>query len=276
MDSIIELLSFPFIQKALICGIIISACAAILGVILVLKQYSLIGHGLADVGFGSLALALALGLPPLAVSIPMVIIVSFFIMMYGQKKGLGGDAAIGIMSTSFLAFGIIITKISGGVNKDIVDYMFGSILSVTTADVVASVVLGILVLIMFVLFYNRLFLITYDENYAKAAGINVSLYQFMISFMTALTVVMGMKMMGTLLISSLIIFPAISARKICKGFKSLVVVSALISVICFILGILISFAFELPTGASIALSNIAVMIAVNIFSPSKQKFLDFM
>lgn len=271
MKEVMELLTYPFIQKALICGISISVCAAILGVILVLKQYSLIGHGLADVGFGSLALALAVGLPPMSVAIPLVIAASFFIMMYGQRRGLGGDAAIGIMSTSFLAFGVIITKLSGGVNKDIVDYMFGSILSVTTTDAILSIALGIFVLLLFVIFYNRLFLVTYDENYAKAAGINVSFYQFLISFMTALTVVMGMKMMGTLLISSLIIFPAITARKICKGFKSLVITSAVTSVICFVSGVVISFLLELPVGASVVLSNVAVMVLVNIFTSFNAK-----
>ena len=271
MKEVMELLTYPFIQKALICGISISVCAAILGVILVLKQYSLIGHGLADVGFGSLALALAVGLPPMSVAIPLVIAASFFIMMYGQRRGLGGDAAIGIMSTSFLAFGVIITKLSGGVNKDIVDYMFGSILSVTTTDAILSIALGIFVLLLFVIFYNRLFLVTYDENYAKAAGINVSFYQFLISFMTALTVVMGMKMMGTLLISSLIIFPAITARKICKGFKSLVITSAVTSVICFVSGVVISFVLELPVGASVVLSNVAVMVLVNIFTSLSAK-----
>ncbi len=271
MKEVMELLTYPFIQKALICGISISVCAAILGVILVLKQYSLIGHGLADVGFGSLALALAVGLPPMSVAIPLVIAASFFIMMYGQRRGLGGDAAIGIMSTSFLAFGVIITKLSGGVNKDIVDYMFGSILSVTTTDAILSIALGIFVLLLFVIFYNRLFLVTYDENYAKAAGINVSFYQFLISFMTALTVVMGMKMMGTLLISSLIIFPAITARKICKGFKSLVITSAVTSVICFVSGVVISFVLELPVGASVVLSNVAVMVLVNIFTSLNAK-----
>lgn len=271
MKEVTELLTYPFIQKALICGISISVCAAILGVILVLKQYSLIGHGLADVGFGSLALALAIGLPPMSVAIPLVIAASFFIMIYGQRRGLGGDAAIGIMSTSFLAFGVIITKLSGGVNKDIVDYMFGSILSVTTTDAILSIALGIFVLLLFVIFYNRLFLVTYDENYAKAAGINVSFYQFLISFMTALTVVMGMKMMGTLLISSLIIFPAITARKICKGFKSLVITSAVTSVICFVSGVVISFVLELPVGASVVLSNVAVMVLVNIFTSFNAK-----
>jgi zinc transport system permease protein len=260
MDTILEIFSYPFIIRALIVGILISLCAALLGIILVLKRYSLIGHGLADVGFAALSLALALGLPPLYVSMPIVIVASFFIMMISQKSGGRGDVVIGMVATGALSAGIIITSVTRGFNIDVCNYMFGSILAMSDKDVILSVVLSIVVISLYLLFYNRLFLITYDESYAKACGINVTFYQFLIAFLTALTVVLGMRMMGTLLISSLIIFPAMIAKQIVGSFKAVVFVSTLVSIVCFVIGILISFTFNLPTGASIVSVNIILLL----------------
>lgn len=260
-----DMFFYPFIVKALIVGVLVSICASLLGVILVLKKYSLIGHGLSDVGFAALSLALATGMSPILVSAPVMIITSFVIMYISQNKNINGDVAIGIFSTGSLATGITITALTKGFNADVYSYMFGSILSMTTFDVILSVALSICVLVVFIIFYNRLFLITCDESFAKASGINTNFYQFVIAFLTALTVVLGMRMMGTLLISSLIIFPAITARKITKSFKSLMIASAVISVFCFFVGIILSFIINLPTGASVVLSNIVLMIIVSIY-----------
>ena len=266
LDELFSVLSYPFMIRAIIVGVLVSFCASLLGVILVLKRYSLIGHGLSDVGFAALALALAIGASPIYFATPIVIAASFIIMYVSQNKRINGDVAIGIFSTGALSFGIIITAISKGFNMDIYSYMFGSVLAMSSFDVVVSVILSIVVIATFVIFYNRLFIVTTDEEFARAIGINVTFYQFLISFLTALTVVIGMRMIGTLLISSLIIFPAIIARRFVRSFKYLVALSALISVFCFIWGILISFFFNLPTGAGIVLVNIILLALSSLFS----------
>lgn len=264
MEKFINLLNYTFIQRALICGVAISLCAALIGVTLVLKNYSMIGHGLGEVGFASLTLAVALGLPPLAVSLPIVMVAAIIIMIISQKKGESGDIPIALVSTGALALGIIITSLSTGFNIDVSNYMFGSILSMKRSDVIISVILSMVVFAIYMIFYNRLFMITYDEKFAKARGINVTFYQFLISFLTALIVVLGMRMMGTLLISSLIVFPAIIAKGLTGSFKELIIISGIISVICFILGMLLSFFINLPTGASIVLVYIVLLIITKI------------
>ncbi len=264
MEQFINLLNYTFIQRALICGVAISLCAALIGVTLVLKNYSMIGHGLGEVGFASLTLAVALGLPPLAVSLPIVMVAAIIIMIISQKKGESGDIPIALVSTGALALGIIITSLSTGFNIDVSNYMFGSILSMKRSDVIISVILSMVVFAIYMIFYNRLFMITYDEKFAKARGINVTFYQFLISFLTALIVVLGMRMMGTLLISSLIVFPAIIAKGLTGSFKELIIISGIISVICFILGMLLSFFINLPTGASIVLVYIVLLIITKI------------
>ena len=252
MTQLIEALSYPFVQRAIAAGVMISLCAALLGVILVLKRYSLIGHGLGDVGFASTSLAVALGLPVMAVSIPIVVVAACLIMFWSQRSKTGGDTAIGMVATGALSIGVIITAMS----RD---------------DVVFSVVLSIVILVLFILFYNRLFLITFDENFAKASGINVGFYQFLIALLTALTVVMGMRMMGSLLISSLIIFPAVIARKLVISFKAVAVLSVFLSVICFLAGLALSFEMNLPTGASIVIINLLLLVTVTIFNKLRGK-----
>lgn len=273
MAELLNLLSYPFITRALVTGTAISFCAALLGVILVLKRYSMIGHGLADVAFCAVSLAVTLGLSPsqhILITLPVVIVASFIIMSL-TRKGAKGDIAIGMVSTGALALGIIITRLGSGFNVDVTDYMFGSILATSSYDMYMSVLLIIVVLAMFVMFYNRLFLITYDESFAEASGINVNFYQFLISFLTALTIVIGMRIMGTLLISSLIIFPAVTGRRIVKSFRSLVCVSAVISVVCFLCGFFISYYMDLPTGAAIVGANIIVCALVSLFTIRSNK-----
>ena len=263
MEQIINLLNYTFIQRALICGVAISMCAAIIGVILVLKNYSMIGHGLGEVGFASLTLV-ALDLPPLSISLPIVMVAAVIIMIISQKRGESGDIPIALVSTGALATGIIITSVSTGFNIDVANYMFGSILSMTKIDVIVSIILCIAVLGVYMFFYNRLFMITYDEKFAKARGINVVFYQFLISFLTALVVVLGMRMMGTLLISSLIVFPAVIAKGLTNSFRQLIIISSIISVTCFVLGMFVSFFLNLPTGASIAGVYIVLLLISKI------------
>ncbi|MDR0978333.1 MAG: metal ABC transporter permease, partial [Lachnospiraceae bacterium] len=229
-------------------------------------------HGLGEVGFASLSLAVALSLPPLYVSIPVVIIASLIIMVISEKKGASGDVTIALVSTGALAFGIIITAITRGFNIDVYDYMFGSILSMGSSDVALSIGLSVLIIVMFAFFYNRLFLITCDEEFAKSIGINVTFYHFLVSLIVALVVVIGMKMIGTLLISSLIIFPAIISKKLTTSFKKLVMLSAIVSILCFVLGIFLSFFLKLPTGASIVAVNILLLLITNAYNFIENKF----
>ncbi|NLL36473.1 MAG: metal ABC transporter permease [Fretibacterium sp.] len=264
--EIFELLSYPFVARALLVGLMVSLCASMLGVILVLKRYSMIGHGLAEVGFAALSVALAFDLPALYVSAPIVVAASFAIMFVSQRRKVDGDVAIGIASSAALAFGVIVTAMTRGMNLDVCGYMFGSILAMTNEDVVLSVVLSCFVTGAFVLFYNRLFLVTYNEDYARSLGINVTGCQFLISFLTALTVVLGMRMMGTLLISSLIILPAVTARRLVSSFRALVVLAACLSLLCFTVGLAASFLWNLPTGASVVCVNVAALLASGLLA----------
>lgn len=262
MSDIINLLSYTFMQRAVLCGVAISFSAALIGVILTLKNYSMIGHGLGEVGFAALSLAIALNLPPISVSIPIVVIAAIIIMLISQKKGESADIIIALVATGALAIGVIITSATSGFGTDSYNYMFGSILAMTKSDVILSIFLTILSIGIYLVFYNRLFLITFDEKYAKATGINVTFYQFLIALITALVVVVGMRMMGTMLISSLIVFPAIISKKFTTSFKGLVIMSVITSIICFLIGIFVSFFLNMPTGAGIVFVYI-VLLAIS-------------
>ncbi len=266
MSEILNLLSYTFMQRAVLCGIAISFSAALIGVILTLKNYSMIGHGLGEVGFAALCLANMLNLPQIAVSIPIVIIAAIIIMVISQKKGESADIIIALVATGALALGVIITSFTSGFGTDSYNYMFGSILAMNQNDVILSIILSILSIGIYIVFYNRLFLVTFDETYAKATGINVALYQFIIALLTALVVVVGMRMMGTMLISSLIVFPAIIAKKFTTSFKGLVILSVITSIICFVIGIFASFFLSMPAGAAIVFVYMILLILSRLFS----------
>ena len=264
-DTVIEMLSYPFMTRAFLVGSLVALCSALLGVSLVLKRYSMIGDGLSHVGFGAMAIAAAMNAAPLTVAIPVVIVAAILLLRISGNAKIKGDAAIALISTTSLAVGVMVISLTTGMNTDVYNYMFGSVLSMTKNDVIISIILSILLIAIYVFFYNRLFMITFDERYAKVCGINVTFYQFLISLITAIVVVLGMRMMGTLLISSLIVFPAIIARKLTNSFKNMVILSILISVICFIFGILISYYLNLPTGACIVTVYIVSLLIANIF-----------
>ena len=268
MSELLRMLSYHFMQRALLVGVLVSLCAALLGVSLVLKRYSMIGDGLSHVGFGALAIASALHLAPLAVAVPVVIIAAVLLLRLSESKKIKGDAAIAIISSSALAIGVISVSVTTGMNTDVSSYMFGSILSLSRTDTVLSVVLSLAVLALFLAFYPRLFAVTFDETFAKATGTKTALYNTLLAVLTAITVVLGMRMMGALLISSLIIFPALSSMRVCKSFRSVMITAAVISVSCFIIGTVASFFLETPTGASIVAAN---LLAFAIFSLSARK-----
>ncbi|MDR1218713.1 MAG: metal ABC transporter permease [Treponema sp.] len=255
-----EMFSYAFLVRAFVVGALVSICSALLGVSLVLKRYSMIGDGLSHVGFGSLAIATALNLAPLSVSIPIVIAAAFLLLRLGEKTLIKGDAAIALVSTSSLALGVIIISQTTGMNTDVCNYLFGSILAMNKNDVYLSVALSITVLVLFVLFYHKLFAITFDETFAQATGVRAGLYNMLIAFLTALTIVLGMRMMGAMLISALIIFPALTSMRLFKQFRSVSICSVCVSIGCFFTGIVISYVYATPTGASVVLVNILAFI----------------
>ncbi|CEJ72435.1 ABC transporter permease [[Clostridium] sordellii] len=260
ISVVLEMMSYPFIVRAMIVGILVSLCSSLLGVSLVLKKYSMIGEGLSHVSFGAIAIAVALGVSPLKISIPIVVIVAFLLLRIKESSKIKGDSAIALISSSSLAIGVISIAITTGMNTDVCNYMFGSILAMSKNDVYLSVVLSIVVIFLFTIYYNKIFAITFDENFTKSTGINVNFYNMMIAILTAITIVLGMRMMGAMLISSLIIFPSIISMKIFKSFKSVVMSSGIVSILSFCIGMTISYKFSTPTGASIVVVNIIIFI----------------
>lgn len=266
MSNIIEMFSYAFMTRAFIVGILISLCASLIGVSLVLRRNSMIGDGLSHVGFGAFALATILGFAPLEFAIPIVIIVSFFILKLNDSSKIHGDSAIALISASSLAIGTFAISVTKGVNTDINNYLFGSILSINETDIIVSVVLSILVVLLYVVSYNKIFAITFDEKFAKSIGINTNLYNMIFASLCSIVVVLGMRLMGSLLISSLIIFPTLSSMQIFKNFKSVVISSVFISIISFGVGLIVSYNYATPTGATIVIVNLIVFIIFKMIS----------
>ena len=259
IDTLMEMLSYPFMVRAFTVGALVALCSALLGVSLVLKRYSMIGDGLSHVGFGALAVATALNAAPLAVAIPVVIVAAVLLLRISGNSRIKGDAAIALISTSSLAVGVMVISLTTGMNTDVYNYMFGSILAMSGEDVRLSVILSVVVLFLFIFFYQKIFAITFDETFARATGVKAGLYNTMIAVLTAVTIVLGMRMMGALLISSLIIFPALTAMRACRTFRSVTIHAAFISVICLIAGLLMSYLGGTPAGASVVMANIAAL-----------------
>lgn len=264
LETIQEMLSFGFIDRAILVGILVSLCAALLGVSLVLKRYANIGDGLSHVGFGITTIAVAFGLSPLPIAIPGVIIVAIILLKIGNNHKIKSDSAIAIISSSALAIGVAVTSMTTGMNTDVCNFMFGSILAMNTSDVILSIIVSIVVLVLFIIYYRKLFAVTFDEDFSKAVGLKTSRYTNLIAILTAVVIVVGMRMMGTLLISSIIIFPALTSMRICKSFKSVVISSGIISVICFLIGIFLSYIYNISTGAMIVIVNLVLFLLFTI------------
>jgi zinc transport system permease protein len=194
----------------------------------------------------------------LEVSLPVVAIAAFLLLRLSERSLIKGDAAIALVSSSAIAIGVIVVSMTTGMNIDVYNYMFGSILAMSESDVILSVGVSAVVLVLYVLFYNKIFAVTFDESFAKATGTNAGRYNMLIAMLTALVIVVGMRMMGAMLISSLIIFPALTAMRVLRTFKSVVICAAVVSVLCFIIGIVISFVWSVPVGACIVVTNLAV------------------
>ena len=257
---ILEMFTYPFMVRALCMGVLVALCSALLGVTLVLKRYSMIGDGLSHVGFGSLAVATAMNVAPLAVAVPVVIAAAFLLLRLTENSKIKGDAAVALISTGALAVGVMVVSMTTGMNTDVYNYLFGSILSMSHGDVVLTGTVSAVILVLFVFFYNRIFAVTFDETFARATGLNVQLYNSVIAVLTALIIVVGMRMMGSLLISSLVVFPAVTSMRTCLTFRSVMICSAVVSTVCLTAGLVISYLCAAPTGASIVLCNIAAFI----------------
>ena len=260
MSILREMLSYAFLVRALLVGVLVSLCSALLGVPLVLKRYSMIGDGLSHVGFGALAVAAAANAAPLAVAIPVVVAAAFLLLRLSSTGRIKGDAAIAMISTGALALGVIVISLSTGMNTETGNYLFGSILSMTEADVRLSLGITAAVLLLFIIFYNPIFAVTFDETFARATGTRAGAYNALLSLLTALIIVVGMRMMGALLISGLVIFPALSAMRLCREFRHVIICASVLSVLCFVAGTVASYALAIPTGASVVCINILVLL----------------
>ncbi|MBQ3883519.1 MAG: metal ABC transporter permease [Succinivibrio sp.] len=260
IDSIVQMFSYSFMVRAFITGLFISACASIIGVSLVLKHYSMMGDGLSHVGFGTLAIAVVLNQSPLYLSLPVVMLCAFLLLSLSKRSKIHADAAIALISTSALALGVMLLSVTTGMNTDVCNYLFGSILGMKISDMYLTILLCSVIIVLYVLFYPKIFAITFDETFAKASGLKVKYYNLALALMSAVIITLGMRMMGALLISNLIVIPALTAMRVCRSFKNVVLYSLAISLFCFATGLYVSYEFSTPTGASIVLINVALFL----------------
>lgn len=255
-------LQYPFVQYALIVGVLIALCSSLLGVTLVLKRFSYIGDGLSHVAFGALAVATIFRVANNTVFVmPVTIITAILLLRTGQSSKIKGDSAIAMLSVGSLAVGYLVLNVfstSTNIAGDVCSTLFGAtlILTLTEAEVFVSVIMSIVVIFIFCFFYNKIFAVTFDENFAKATGMKSDRYNLLIAVVTAIIIVLAMNLVGSLLISALVIFPALSAMRMIQNFKGVVICSAIISVICALIGMMVSILFSTPVGATIVVVNI--------------------
>ncbi len=259
-----EIFAHSFMLRALIVGILVSICAALIGVSLVLRKHSMLGDGLSHTAFSAFAIATVLGFTPLWFALPITILISFFVLHLGHNRKVNGDAAIALLSASSLAIGTLAISLSRGVNIDLNSYLFGSILSTSWIDVISASILTIIVLLFYFFAFHRIFAITFDENFAKSIGIKTGVYDIIFAIICSAIVVLGMRLLGSLLISSLIIFPALSAMSIAKTFKGATLLSIIISIIAFLIGLIISFFAATPTGATVVIVNLIIFLTIKL------------
>lgn len=270
--TLLELLRSPvlshIILRAFVVGALVSLSASVLGVTMVLKRMSMIGDGLAHAGFGALAVATLCGAGDLEteVSIPIVMAAALLLMYISERGIMGGDAAVGVISTGMMTAGVLIFSFTTGYTADMCSSLFGSasILTITDRDLVLSVALSAVVILLFVLFYTKIFSVTFDETFSFSVGIRVWVYKLVIAALIAVTVVVGMQMMGSLMISALVVFPALTAMRICKSFRGVLITAGASSVICFFVGFVVSCELSLPAGASVVAVDLVVYTAVAV------------
>lgn len=263
-------LSYDFVKYALIVGALIALCSSLFGVVLVLKRFSFIGDGLSHVAFGALAVAAVVGLTDnMLIVLPVTVVAAILLLRTGKNTKIKGDAAIAMVSVGALALGYLLMSLfstSSNVAGDVCGTLFGSssIITLSSSDVLLCIVLSAVVIALFFLCYHKIFAVTFDEDFARAIGLKASLYNLFIAVITAVIIVLAMNLVGSLLISALIIFPALSAMRVCKSFKGVTAVSAVLSVSCALLGILASILLSTPVGPTIVAADIVAFILLSI------------
>lgn len=272
IDRLILYFQYPFVTYALIVGVLIALCSSLLGVTLVLKRFSFIGDGLSHVAFGAMAVAAVLNLTnQMVVVFPITVLAAVLILRGSQNRKIKGDASLAMISVGALALGYLLLNVfstSTNIAGDVCTTLFGStsILTLNRTDVWLCVIMSVVVLVMFGLFYHKIFAVTFDENFAKATGIKADNYNLMLSVITAAIIVLAMKLVGSLLISALIIFPALSAMRVFKSFWQVMVAAAIIAVVCAVVGMLISILAATPVGATIVAVNMVIFMLFSLFS----------
>ncbi len=270
-EELIAMFSLNSMVYAFVCGILISVCSAMLGVSLVLKRYSMIGDGLSHVAFASLAIGSALSVAPMLLTVPVVLIAAFFLLRLNEKGKMKGDALTAIISTGALAIGTVAASLSPGSNIDLNGYMFGSILALDEGDVILSAILFAIVVPIYSILYNRIFAVTFDPIFAKATGTKVGIYDTVLALLSAVTIVVGMRFMGALLISALIVFPPMTAMRLMKSFKGVVICSAILPVFSFVIGLTASYFLSTPAGASVVCVSLIIFIISSIMGSFKKR-----
>lgn len=255
INLLLKAFQYDFIRDAMLVGVLVAVSCALLGTFLVLRKLSLIGDGLAHVSFAGVAVAMLTAQSPLIVGIILVSLASILILKLHEKTNIHGDAAIGLVSSLSIAAGVIMTSLSGGYNADLFSYLFGSLLVISKVDLILSVALTLGIVGVVIWLYPKWFALTYDEEYATIIGIPVKRMNYLMSILTAITIALGIRIVGTMLISSMIIFPAITALQITKSFKMTLVLASVVAVTGVVIGVLTSFVFNLPTGATIVAVN---------------------
>ncbi len=255
-----EAIQYAFVQRAIVSGCFMDLVCSFLGVFLVLRRFSLIGDGLAHVSFATVAIALLLDSQPMVVSIPLVASASLVILHLNEKARVHGDAAIGLVSAFGVALGVIIASTAGGFNVDLFSYLFGNILSVSSLEVWLTLGISLLVVLVTTLFYHDLFSITFDEDYSKVSGIRVKAVNRILIILTSLIVVLGIKIVGTMLVSSMIILPAVSALQIMRSFRATIALAGVFAVVSVIVGIFASYVLNYPSGATIVMVNFGFFV----------------
>lgn len=266
MSNIIDIFSYSYMLKALLVGLFLALTASLIGAPLVLKKNANVGDGLSHAAFGAFAFSTVFNFSHLYVSIPIVMILSIFMLKLNKSKVINEDAIIALISLSSLAIGTFLISVKKGVNVSISSYLFGSILSINEAELILSIILFIIVALFFIFYFHKIFIITFDEVFARSIGINVKFYDISLALIASLVVVVGMRIMGSLLISALIIFPTLSSLQIFKSFKGVVISNTVIASLAFLIGLFMSYTYSLPTGSTIVIVNLIIFLLMVIYS----------
>ena len=264
LEKFLEMWQYQFMVKALVVGVVLAVTAGLIGVSLVLRRKAMIGDGLSHVGFGAFAIATVIGVMPLQFALPIVILAAILILQVNQKSKVDADALIAMLSAGALAVGTLVISVVRGVNTDINNYLFGSILALDDFDVVVGVIFSLVVILFFFVKYHEIFAMTFDENFAKSIGLRTERLNTIFAILCAVVVVLGMRLVGALLISSLIIFPTVTAMQVVKSFKAVVFTSVVVSVFCMVMGIIFSYFVATPTGATIVIFNVMAFLVAKM------------